>query len=373
MKNAVIFYPHIGEYGGIERNILALASEVLEQGLNPLLLCFYDKIDMGSHLKGLQVCEIGDSSSPITKASMLAKWVKENQGSFAGDPFYFGGKAGFYPGITAGYPYVLHYTDPPSLLTRQVIDGLKKWLLTIPRQWLSDALVVRGVNRAKVLLTMTQRNADELKGLYHKEFGVIYQGGVPPLEPVSSTGTRCQGKTLRLFSICRLSSSKHLDWILDAARNLKSQEFFSKSYDRLEVVIAGKGPAEEFLESKVVEMGLSDVVSFPGFLDAAAVEQEYREADLFLMPARQGFGLPALEALYRKVPVVMSEESRVSEILRTNPWVAVSDHDSAAFTAKVTQHIARLHQENPSPAALESLPTEKDWAIAIGKSCGWWQ
>jgi hypothetical protein len=41
------------------------------------------------------------------------------------------------------------------------------------------------------------------------------------------------------------------------------------------------------------------------------------------MPARQGYGLPAIEALYQKLGLVVSEESGVIELLENTNWVTI--------------------------------------------------
>jgi glycosyltransferase involved in cell wall biosynthesis len=126
------------------------------------------------------------------------------------------------------------------------------------------------------------------------------------------------------------------------------------------------------LKSKTDQLGLTDIVSFPGFLNAEEVEEQYSKSDLFLVPARQGFGLPVLEALYRHVPVVINKESRISEILTDNAWVAISDNTAIDFKNKVADHIGQIKQNYPDASVLKNLPTEQGWAFKIGQQCQWW-
>jgi glycosyltransferase involved in cell wall biosynthesis len=360
----IIVYPHIGEYGGIERNIVGLATEVLRQGHIPVLLCYYDHIKMDQYVKGLVVVQLGDHWSPFVKGKRLKDWILKNQDSMRGMPFMFSSKAGFYAYLSGYRPYVLHYTDPPSLLAPSASPP------SFVRQYISDWLIGRGVKDGAVLLTMTKWNAKELEQLYGRPFDVVYQGGVP--SPAVEGHKRALTSTLRLFSISRIFASKNLDWILNAGRFLLDDPWFRENYKNLEIVIAGKGPDLDRLTGMTKELALERYVSFPGFVSMEQQEQEYSNADLFLVPGRQGYGLPILEALYRQVPVVMNVESRVSEILTPNPWVGISENNSKSFSLTLLTYLKSLKKQYPTSEPLADLPTEPSWALEIGKRCSWW-
>jgi glycosyltransferase involved in cell wall biosynthesis len=369
MKEIVIFYPHISEYGGIERLIVALAIEANSRGIRPVLLCFYDRLGMKRFEPNLEVVELGQSRNPWTKARKIRKWL-EGRPSVAGLPLFFGAKAGFYGAIGRPMGYALHYTDPPSLVADKVRSAAMS-LLWIPRKLIANRITRLGVKKATVRMTMTRWTARELESIYSCDFDVVHLGGMVPAEPYDNR-VRCQGDTLRLFSICRLQSSKNLDWILDAAAALKRDEDPDLKFPSIEVVIAGKGPESDNLRRQSESMGLQDIVKFPGFMSDAQVEEGYRTADLFLVPARQGFGLPVLEALFRRLPVLLNRESRISETLESNPWAAISDDNSQSFSATMLKHIKQLRTNYPAESHVADLPTEQAWAQDTGKRCRWW-
>lgn len=369
IKRIVIFYPHISEYGGIERNIIALAESIEQNGYNAVLVCFYDNIGMTQYHENLEIVVLGDHNNPVIKTLRFQTWFKKNK--CLGLPLFFGGKAGFYGGILRIKSYALHYTDPPSLLSATGKEYFLKKLVLTPKHFLSEWLTSKGVARAKVLLTMTYWNASELKEIYGRTFNVIYQGGIPATQNVNDS-PRCLGPILRLFSICRLASSKNLDWILEIINHLHSDTMFKCWFQNFEVIIAGIGPEYNSLKDQATRLGINDLVQFPGFLNEKQVEEEYRKADIFLVPGRQGYGLPVLEALYRRVPVVLNKESRISEILEDNPWVAISENSCNSFRNTVIHHISQLKNKYPEIKLLKNLPTEQEWAFAVGKKCGWW-
>ena len=365
--NAAIFYPHIGEYGGIERNIKALSESISAHGLQAVLVCYYDRVGLANDQ--LQVVELGDHWNPFVKAKRVRRWVDRHRESLSGLPLFFGCKAGFYAAMGKTSSYALHYTDPPSLLSganKQPGNGIARLRLR-----LSNHYRRHGVMGADRRITMTKWNARELKSIYDRDFDVIYQGGVP-----SQCSPRikpcCQGRSMRWFSVCRLTESKHLDWILHAGRRIVDDRE-ALGVDDFKITIAGKGPALPALQRLTSELKMDEYVRFPGFLGDQEVESEFNECDLSLVPARQGFGLPVLESLYRRVPVVLSRESRVSEILESNAWACVTEHSAKAFADATYDFTRRLREEGmPDETYLHDLPTEEYWGQQLGAACGWW-
>ncbi len=372
MKNPIIFYPHIGEYGGVERCVLVLAAEARRRGQSPILLCFYDRVGMRQFDRDLNVVEIGDHWNPVAKALRVRRWLEGRADETRGHPLFFGCKAGFYAALSRFRPYALHYTDPPSLLTPTRYRSKLVKLILAPKRRASACLTSAGVRGAAVRMTMTRWNAVELAALYGYPFDVDYLGGGLPPKSRINVEPRCAGRAVRLFSISRIAESKNLDWILDTCTFLRSSTSPAGPFESLTAVIAGTGPATAHLKSRAMELGLGDTVRFPGFLTAEEVESEFSKADLFLVPGRQGYGLPVLEALYRRVPVVVNRESRISEILDSNPWVAVAENSSDSFCCNVARHLHSLHDAYPGPESLADLPTEEVWASEIGRRCGWW-
>ncbi len=72
---------------------------------------------------------------------------------------------------------------------------------------------------------------------------------------------------------------------------------------------------QDALVSLTRELGVGEAVRFPGWLSAADVEGLYQAAACFIFPSRhEGFGLPVLEAMRRRVPVACSNASALPEV-----------------------------------------------------------
>src|SRR5690348_12303307 len=63
-------------------------------------------------------------------------------------------------------------------------------------------------------------------------------------------------------------------------------------------------------------MGIGHKVLFTGFLRGGDVEKVFKMADLYVMPSvSEPFGIAPLEAMSHDVPVIISKQSGVSEVL----------------------------------------------------------
>ncbi len=94
-----------------------------------------------------------------------------------------------------------------------------------------------------------------------------------------------------------------------------ARKILSKRKD-VEFVMAGSGDMMNDMIECVASMRIGKYVHFTGFLDPETVDRLYNLADVYVMPSvSEPFGLTCLEALSRQVPVVISKQSGVSEVL----------------------------------------------------------
>ena len=127
----------------------------------------------------------------------------------------------------------------------------------------------------------------------------------------------------------------------------------------------------EALHALAAELGLANRVHFHGFVSDAALEELYAVADLFLMPAVQGYGIPAIESLQRGIPVLLHRESGVSDILLHTPWATVFAGDEDTMLPALTSAIQSVAAGRHLQAALPAIPSEDSWAEEIARLCRW--
>ena len=86
--------------------------------------------------------------------------------------------------------------------------------------------------------------------------------------------------------------------------------------DNVKFVMAGSGDLMHRAVEMAAGLGIGHKVLFTGFLRGEDVQKIYKMADLFVMPSvSEPFGLVPLEALNNDVPVIISKQSGVSEVL----------------------------------------------------------
>lgn len=142
--------------------------------------------------------------------------------------------------------------------------------------------------------------------------------GRPPLPPIT------RDEKIVLF-LGRVTMQKGPEYFLAAAKRVL------EVMDNVRFVMAGSGDMIRRMIELAAEMGIGHKVLFTGFLRGADVRRVYRMADLYVMPSvSEPFGLTPLEALSNDVPVLISKQSGVAEVLKHALKVDFWDVDEMA-------------------------------------------
>ena len=81
--------------------------------------------------------------------------------------------------------------------------------------------------------------------------------------------------------------------------------------------MAGSGDMFRRLIHRATDLGISSHFHFTGFLNKEDVNRLLNLASVYVMPSvSEPFGLSALEAMKAEVPVIISKQSGVAEVLR---------------------------------------------------------
>lgn len=373
----IIFVPFIHAFGGVERLVLGLSRYLHQRDCAHAIVCFDQTIDLAAHADWpLQVRELKPRRNSLAESLALRRYLRTASAWRFSPALVFDLNGALYAGFSARGSYVLHLTDPPSLLPTDVsknapslrcrgLVGAQRggWNQSL-RAELSHRVNARGVRKAAKVIVMTQSIAQEVKDLYGVTPRIVRPGvPVPALRPARRRVALAE--PLRLLSVSRLEANKRIDWILRALAEAPRRT------DNLVLDVVGDGSQSPELKRLAQELGLGRRVVFHGRVSDERLKEIYAAGHLFLMPAVQGYGLPALEALASGMPVILHRESGVAEILGGTPWAEVMDNTPGSLPRALNTMLGRLRNQVFQTESPPAVPSEDGWAQAICRTCGW--
>lgn len=123
----------------------------------------------------------------------------------------------------------------------------------------------------------------------------------------------------------RITYQKGPDYFVEAAAKVL------KRTPCVRFVMAGSGDMMEHVVRRVAELGISDRFHFTGFLKGDEVHRMFALSDVYVMPSvSEPFGISPLEAMKSNVPVIISKQSGVAEVLEYAVKVDYWDVDALA-------------------------------------------
>jgi glycosyltransferase involved in cell wall biosynthesis len=116
----------------------------------------------------------------------------------------------------------------------------------------------------------------------------------------------------------RIRPHKNVQRLIEAFAVLKMELSDDPQYQNLKLIIIGDELSkQQYLRLTVVRSGVHDHVRFFGFVPHPILRVFYQSAVLFAFPSLyEGFGLPPLEAMANRTPVIASNTSSMPEVLQ---------------------------------------------------------
>jgi glycogen(starch) synthase len=139
---------------------------------------------------------------------------------------------------------------------------------------------------------------------------VVVHNAVVPKEPIIYPKKNLKDKQIVTF-LGRITFQKGPDYFVEAAKKV-----LEKMPD-VHFVMAGSGDMLLPLVKRVAELKMSSRFHFTGFLNHFETNNMYGMTDIYIMPSvSEPFGITPLEAMRTGVPVIISKQSGVSEVLK---------------------------------------------------------
>lgn len=234
-------------------------------------------------------------------------------------------RAGIAAKEVSGKPLIVHVHA--TEFDRSGGIGVNQHVYDIEREGMHKADGVVAVSE------FTKRKIVEHYDVAADKVRVVHNAVELKEQDLRKAGVATKEGPLVLF-LGRITLQKGPDYFLKAAKKVLSVR------SDVTFVFAGAGDMQKRMIREVAAAGLSDRILFTGWLRGHEVDRMYQMADLYIMPSvSEPFGITPLEAMRNDVPVIISKQSGVSEVIRhclkvdfwdidelTNKILAVLEH-----------------------------------------------
>lgn len=167
----------------------------------------------------------------------------------------------------------------------------------------ADKIIAVSYLTRNIIISRYAVSGDKVEVVYN---GVEKNGDA--VNPVKQVGIKSDEKIVLFLG--RITMQKGPEYFLAAAKKVL------EVMENVKFVMAGNGDMMHRIISMAAEMGIGSNVLFTGFLRGEDVRRVYELADLYVMPSvSEPFGIAPLEALNNDVPVLISKQSGVAEVL----------------------------------------------------------
>jgi glycosyltransferase involved in cell wall biosynthesis len=241
-------------------------------------------------------------------------------------------------------------------VTYPQIGGIKKWFQMGTRNRVED----RVLQRCGSMMVLSQYMRNQLKKFHpsipNDRIHII--GGGVDLDFFSPDGSREENrKKIGLPQAGPvLVTVRRLVPRMGIGNLIRAMPAVLERHPNVTLVIGGKGPIREELESLAKPMG--DRIRFLGYVSEQDFPVLLRAADVFLLPTLEleGFGLVLIEAMACGTPALGTAVAAIPEVLREDSLFPGTDPES------LTNGILRF-LDSPSPERVRERVQKYDWKV----------
>ena len=156
---------------------------------------------------------------------------------------------------------------------------------------------------------LTKNIVIEKYGIDPSKITTVYNAVEPVERPMNGESKRGIPDKIVTF-LGRITMQKGPEYFIEAAYQV------IRRTENVHFVMAGSGDMMEKMIRRAARLGITDRFHFTGFLHGDDVFEMFRMSDVYVMPSvSEPFGISPLEAMMTNVPVIISKQSGVAEIL----------------------------------------------------------
>ena len=292
------------ERGGAEKQLLTLASEQVQSGLNVFVLYLKGKADLRNEFEaaGVEVNTLLVGKSFLKQIFLLSKYLRKNPSPIhAHLP-----KSELLAAIVVTKKYLVFSRHNSEAFwpggPRNISNLLSKFVCKRASQGIAISNAVRSylIKRGEIPTGYT--------------IDVVYYGFQKDISTnVAGLGLIAnimngQSSNYKIGTIGRLVPQKDYPTLLNAFSNIL------KSLPNTDLYVVGEGYLQKDLIELSKSLGVDGKVHWLGKTEY--IKEFLSKIDLFILPSKyEGFGLVLLEAMVAKKPIVAANNSAIPEVL----------------------------------------------------------
>lgn len=222
--------------------------------------------------------------------------------------------AGIMAKHVSGKPLIIHvhateYDRSGKNINRAVYDIEKK-----------------GMEEADAIITVsgfTKQILIDKYGIPPDKITIVHNGIFANGNEIKKRAPRRKDKIVTFLG--RVTFQKGPDYFVEAAAKVL------KKYPDVRFVMAGSGDMLTRMIKRVAQLRIGSRFHFTGFLQGPEIDKMFGMSDIYVMPSvSEPFGISPLEAVRSGVPVIISKQSGVSEVLNNAVKIDFWDTDALA-------------------------------------------
>jgi len=185
----------------------------------------------------------------------------------------------------------------------------------------------KGMEEADRIITvsnLTRQIVIERYGIDASKVFTVHNA-VEPSDRPELSGVQKHVKEKVVTFLGRVTYQKGPDYFVEAAHKVLKRD------KNVRFVMAGSGDLLNRMVRRIAKLKMGTRFHFTGFLAGSEVDTMFAMSDVYVMPSvSEPFGISPLEAMRSNVPVVISKQSGVSEVLQHAIKVDFWDIDAMA-------------------------------------------
>lgn len=201
-------------------------------------------------------------------------------------------------------------TGKPLLIHVHATDFDRSGGSVNPRVYAIEREGMEQADKIIAVSVFTKNTVVEKYGISPDKISVVYNAVEPLSEENFLKIEKGVNEKIVTF-LGRITHQKGPEYFVEAA------SLVLKKMNNVRFVMAGSGDMMNSMIARVAELGISNRFHFTGFLKGDDVSRMFQLTDVFVMPSvSEPFGIVPLEAMQSGVPVIISNQSGVAEILQ---------------------------------------------------------